>query len=280
MSQPGSRPRPPLGDGAALATAVVLFLVGVALMFGGAAQVAQTGVGLRAQVAVGTLLFALPVALFLAAQPPARPLYLGAHTVGHRQALVSVLLGGALWVASIGIVELQALVRPPAPEEIELFRRLHAALAPRGLADAVASLVVIAFLPALCEELVMRGALLASLLPVAASWFGGRAGPVVSLLVTGAAFAVIHDPVRLVFAFLLGVALGALRLRTRSIGPPILAHATLNALTFAIAPLVDDPAKPYEPQPVLGLACLVAGCAVAWPLFQALRAGTAGRTRA
>jgi len=251
--------------------AVVLFLVGVALMFGGAARIAGTGVGLRAQVAVGTLLFALPVALFLAARPPARPLYLGARALGRRAAGVSVLLGAALWIASIGIVELQALVRPPLPEEIELFRRLHAALAPRGLADGVVSVVVIALLPALCEELVVRGALLASLLPVATSWLGGKAGPAVSLVATGAAFAVIHDPVRLLFAFLLGVALGALRLRTRSIASPILAHATLHALTFAVAPLVDDPSKPYEPQPVLGLACLVAGCAVAWPLFRALR---------
>jgi membrane protease YdiL (CAAX protease family) len=280
MSQTGSRPRPPRRDGAALAIAVALFLVGVALMFGGAVRVAQAGVGLRAQVAIGTLLFALPVALFLAAQPPARPLYLGARAPGRRAAVVAVLLGSALWVASIGIVELQALVRPPRPEEIELFRRLHAALAPRGLADGVASIVVIALLPALCEELVMRGALLMSLLPVANSWVGGRAGPVVSLVLTGAAFALIHDPVRLLFAFLLGVALGALRLRTRSIAPPILAHATLNALTFAVAPLVDDPSKPYEPQPILGLACLVVGCAVAWPLFQALRDGAPGGAEA
>jgi membrane protease YdiL (CAAX protease family) len=124
----------------------------------------------------------------------------------------------------------------------------------------------------------MRGALLMSVLPVAASWLGAKRGTVVSLVATGAAFALIHDPVRLLFAFALGVALGVLRLRTRSIGAPILAHATLNALTFAVAPLVDDPTKPYEPQPGLGLACLVAGCAVAWPLFRSLREGHAGPT--
>ena len=49
---------------------------------------------------------------------------------------------------------------------------------------------------------------------------------------------------------------GALRLRTGSLWPPVIAHVTLNALTFSIAPLVDDPARPYTPQPALGLACL------------------------
>jgi membrane protease YdiL (CAAX protease family) len=275
MSQPGSQPQPPANGWAALALAFALFLAGVVLMIGGAARLAQWDAGLRTQVAGGTLLFALPVALFLALRPSARPIYLGARALGHRTAFLCVLLGAALWVASIGLVELQALVRPPRPEEIELFRRLHAALAPHGPVEALASILVIAVLPALCEELVVRGALLMSLLPVATSMLGGKAGPLVSLLATGAAFAVIHDPVRLLFAFALGVALGALRLRTRSIGGPILAHATLNALTFAVAPLVDDPSKPYEPQPGLGLACLVAGCAVAWPLFRALRDGKA-----
>jgi hypothetical protein len=46
---------------------------------------------------------------------------------------------------------------------------------------------------------------------------------------------------------------------------------TLNALTFLVAPLVDDPTQPYTPQPALGLACLVTGAVVAWPLLRALR---------
>jgi len=92
----------------------------------------------------------------------------------------------------------------------------------------------------------------------------------VAVTLTAAAFAVIHDPVRLVFAFALGLALGALRLRTRSLVPPVVAHATLNALTFAVAPLVDDPTQAYEPRPAVGLACLLVGAALAWPLLRAL----------
>jgi len=271
MGQDGSSRPSQWREGAVLAIATVLFLSGVALMLGGATQAARLGVGLRTQVAVGTLLFALPVAALLASLPASRPLVLGDLRPGSRPLVLSVLLGAALWVASIGLVELQSLVRPPRPEEIDLFRRLHAALAPHGAVDAAASLLVIAILPAVCEELVMRGALLMSLVPATTSLLG-PAGAAVSLVVTGLAFALIHDPVRLVFAFALGVALGVLRLRTRSILSPILAHATLNTLTFVVAPLVDDPSQPYAPRPALGLACLVIGAAVAWPLLRALRA--------
>jgi membrane protease YdiL (CAAX protease family) len=250
--------------------AVLLFAAGVALMIGSAGAAARLELGLRGQVALGTLLFAVPAAAALARSARARAACLGDLNPGRRPLVLSVLLGAALWVASIGLVELQSLVRPPRPEELELFRRLHAALAPRGALDAVASLLVIAILPAICEELVMRGALLMSLVPVATS-LAGAAGPALSVALTAAAFGLIHDPVRLLFAVALGVALGVLRLRTRSLLPPVVAHATLNALTFVVAPLVDDPTQPYEPRPALGVGCLVLGLALAWPLLRALR---------
>jgi membrane protease YdiL (CAAX protease family) len=278
MGQPGSPPTA-VQPFATFLAAFFLFLAGVAGMFGAAAGAARLDFGLRTQVALGTVLFALPVAAALALRPRAARPVLGDLAPGRHTVLLSVLLGAALWVASIGLVELQALVRPPSAEELDLFRRLHAALAPHGVLDALASLAVIAVLPAVCEELVMRGALLAALLPVAARVAAPlvraprvpAAAATVAVLLTAAAFALIHDPVRLVFAFALGVALGALRLRTRSLVPPVVAHATLNALTFAVAPLVDDPTRPYEPRPAMGLACLVVGLVLAWPLLRALR---------
>jgi membrane protease YdiL (CAAX protease family) len=85
-------------------------------------------------------------------------------------------------------------------------------------------------------------------------------------------FAAMHaDPYRFLFTLTIGLVLGVLRLRTGSLGPPVVAHVTLNALTFVVAPLVDDPSQPYTPQTALGLACLVTGAAVAWPLLRALR---------
>ncbi len=81
-----------------------------------------------------------------------------------------------------------------------------------------------------------------------------------------------HDPFRFAFTLVVGIAFGALRLRSGSLWPPIVAHASLNTLTFLVAPLVDDPAQAtYEPQPLLGAACLVIGAAFTLPLLRALR---------
>lgn len=283
MGQPGSQPSAATAAAGSFVGALLLFVAGVLGMIEAGARAAGFGLGLRAQVALGTLFFALPVGAALVVLPRTRRAVLGELLPGRRTVLLSILLGGALWVASIGLVELQALVRPPRPEELDLFRRLHAALAPRGPLDGLVSLAVIAVLPAVCEELVMRGALLTACLGVARQVARAflrppraveRAAATVSLIATAGAFALIHDPVRLLFAFTLGIALGGLRLRTASLVPPIVAHATLNALTFAVAPLVDDPAQAYEPRPALGLACLATGLALAWPLLRALRRPT------
>ena len=109
----------------------------------------------------------------------------------------------------------------------------------------------------------MRGVLLTSL--------AARLGAAFSVGLTAALFAVIHDPLRLLFAFVLGLVFGLVRLRTASLWPSVVVHATLNTLTFLVAPLVDDPTQPYTPQPFLGTACLLVGVALSWPLVRALR---------
>ncbi|HSD26478.1 MAG TPA: CPBP family intramembrane glutamic endopeptidase [Vicinamibacteria bacterium] len=161
-------------------------------------------------------------------------------------------------------MEMQSLLMPPPPEYLELFRVLHAALRPATPVDALVSLLVIAALPALCEELSIRGVLLPSL--------AGWTGPTLAVYLTAGAFGLIHfDVIRAVFTVVLGLALGALRVRTASLWPSVVVHLTVNALTFAIAPLVDDPSQPYTPQPALGLACLVVGVALTVPLLRGLR---------
>jgi membrane protease YdiL (CAAX protease family) len=239
-------------------------LAGVAAMFGSGLLAHHLGLGLRGQIAVGTVRLAVPALAAFAARPSAWHAALGPAVVSHRTAVLATLLGAALWVGSIGLMEMQSLFFPPSAETLDFFRRLHAALAPSGVLDGLVSLVVIALLPALCEELVMRGVLLPSL--------ATRLAPAAAVTLTAAAFALIHfDPIRLLFTFVLGWVLGALRLRTGSLWPPVTVHLTLNTLTFLIAPLVDDPSQAYTPQPALGLACLLGGAAVAWPLLQALR---------
>ena len=80
----------------------------------------------------------------------------------------------------------------------------------------------------LAEELAFRGLLWSGLAKRgAASW--------VSIVVTAAAFAVIHfEPVRMLVLFSIGVVLGIVRWRTRSLGACIVAHA-VNNLPPAIA---------------------------------------------
>jgi membrane protease YdiL (CAAX protease family) len=187
-------------------------------------------------------------------------------------------------------MEMQSIVVPPRQEYLDGFRALHHALAPSGPADVLASLAVIAVLPGLCEELVVRGVLLPSLVAGLLSSFermgrslnpeyGATSRSRVSagathgaVLMSAVLFAAMHaDPYRFLFTLTIGLVLGVLRLRTGSLWSPVAAHVTLNALTFFVAPLVDDPSQPYTPQPVLGLLCLVAGAAVAGPLLRALR---------
>jgi membrane protease YdiL (CAAX protease family) len=234
-------------------------------MFASALLSARLGLalGLRGQIALGTVLLAVPTALALLARPPAWRAALGSAPVSPRRAGLSALLGATLWVFSLGLMEVQSLVSPPPPEYLDSFRALHRALAPSGPLDALVALTVIAVLPGLCEELVVRGALLPSLVrPL---------GPGLAVASSAFLFAAMHlDPYRFLFTFVVGLVLGVVRLATGSLRPPILAHLTLNALTFAIAPLVDDPSQPYAPQPALGLACLVAGVALTVLLLKAL----------
>jgi membrane protease YdiL (CAAX protease family) len=166
--------------------------------------------------------------------------------------LLCVGLGATLWIASLGLLELQYTVWPPAPGYIEMFRRLHDLLRPRGPLDALYSVLAIAVVPALCEEAVIRGVLLPSLRT--------RLGALLAIGLSSLLFAFMHEAYRMPFTFAVGLALGALRLRTGSLLPSLLAHASLNTLTFAAAPFLDDPTGPLpDPRPLLGLLLLASG---------------------
>jgi membrane protease YdiL (CAAX protease family) len=267
--------RPTGSDTLHPAVAIGTAVLGVVLMIGAGLSLApllgRAGLEardvLRAQIAIGSALLALPTLLVVPALRGASwrsTLALG--SLPRRELGLSILLGGALWIGSIGLMELQATAWPPSPEYLEAFRVIHRALAPDGPFDALVSVAVIALAPGVGEELVMRGVLLPSL--------ARRLGPALAVYISAVAFAVIHfDPYRLLFTLVIGLVLGALRLRSGSLWPPIIAHVTLNTLTFLIAPLVDDPSQTtYTPQPLLGVVALLFGAAVALPLLRTFRA--------
>jgi membrane protease YdiL (CAAX protease family) len=242
--------------------------LGVAAMVGGGGVLAlRSGLAIRSQIALGTLFLALPALVALAFDPKRWAAVLGPRRSGRRLLALSVLLGAALWVASAGLMEVQSVAFPPPASYFDRFRAIFAALAPRNAADALVSILVIAVLPGLCEELVVRGVCLPSLV---AAWNGRTTAAVVA---TALLFGAIHfDFYRFGFTFALGLVFGALRLWTASLWPSVVAHLSLNTLTFLVEPYVDDPSQPYTPSPGLGALCLVAGIAVAWPVLRSMRA--------
>jgi membrane protease YdiL (CAAX protease family) len=172
---------------------------------------------------------------------------------------VAVCAGAALWAASLGLLEVQALWWPPSEAFLETFRQLHKQLKPKDALDAVLSVAAIAVFPAVCEEILFRGVVLPSLVP--------RMGAMVAVLASALLFGVIHLDfagdaaafTRIPFAILVGVGLGLLRVRTGSLVPPIVGHAVLNTITFVTVVVTGVEMETESPDAALGTAMLVGG---------------------
>jgi CAAX protease family protein len=241
-------------------------VLGTVLMVGASVILAaRLQVGLRATLVGSEVLLMLPgLAAQLAWVRRKLPEAL-ALRIGRPLALLAAATGLVLWVGSLGLLELQYTVWAPPEGYLETFRRLHSELRPTGPFDAVLSVLAIAVAPALCEEVLNRGVVLPSLLrPL------GPAGAVVGSAIV---FGLMHvDLYRLPFTFAVGLALGVLRLITGSLSASIVAHATLNTLTFVTAPWLDDPTQPMpDPQPLLGAALFVLGTAGTLALLEVTR---------
>ena len=263
MVQSGSNPARPLS----LLLGVVLTLVGIGAMLASAriAPALVAAVGFRGFLAVSEALLPLPALLYLATREAPLAGALALAPLRRGSVALCMGLGAALWLASLGLLELQYTFWPPGQDYIEGFRRIHELLRPSGPLDAVVSLVAIAVLPAVCEETAIRGVLLPSLRT--------RLALPLAIPLSAAVFAFMHDPYRMPFTFAVGLVLGALRLYKGSLLPSVLAHASLNALTFAAAPFLDDPAQPLpDPRPLMGLALLAFGSVAALLLWKRLPA--------
>jgi membrane protease YdiL (CAAX protease family) len=235
----------------------------------GSAAVVSHGIHLT--LVTGETLLATP-SLVLLVLSGIRPWEgLGLKAVGARTALLSALAGAALWAASLGLMNVQFVLWRPPPEYLNYFRALHELLRPQTLGEGVLSIFAIALMPALCEETVFRGVVLPSF---------ARVGPVIGLLGSSILFALIHiDPLghsivfyRLPFAFAVGLGLGALRLRTGSLLPSMLAHAVLNTITFLTVFLSGAASEAMdEPQLLSGTLLLAGGGAAFVWIFRRMR---------
>jgi membrane protease YdiL (CAAX protease family) len=241
-------------------SALLAAALGTALMVKSSPVLAQH-VSLRATIAISLLLLALPSVVAVRLHGVPMVAGLGIEAIPRRLVLLSVAAGLGLWIFSLGLIEVQYAVWAPPEGYLEIFRRLHDALRPANPLDAVWSAIAIAAAPAVFEETTVRGVLLPALRP----WTGGPWAVALSALV----FALMHlDPYRFAFTFVVGAALGALRLRTGSLWPSMLAHGTLNLLTFGTAPWLDDPSQPLQdPRPWLGAGLMVVGLAVSTVVF-------------
>jgi membrane protease YdiL (CAAX protease family) len=244
-----------------LAVALALFILALTVVVAGMGAMVLVApfafaLGLRPALLISEVALIVPGLLALAAFRVPLSMSLGLNPISSRTALFVAALAATLWVASLGLFEVQYALWAPPPGYLEAFQRLHEALRPRNAADALVSVVAIAAAPAICEELLLRGIVLPALRPAL-----GSAGAIVT---SAALFALIHwDLYRAAFTFALGVALGVLRVRTGSLVAPVLAHALVNTITFLAAPLTEDTAGGLPaPRPMLGLALLSVGAAL------------------
>jgi membrane protease YdiL (CAAX protease family) len=223
------------------------------------------GLGVRPTLVLCELLLVAPGLLVLAVAGLPLVAALRLRRLDSRAALLAALGGVFFWVASLGLLELQSALWPPPPGYLELFRRLHEALRPAGPLDFLFSLSAIALAPAICEEVLNRGIVLPSL--------RSPLGDPGAVMASAALFALMHldanlDAYRLPFTFAIGLALGALRLRTGSLLPGVIIHSAFNSLTFVAAPFLDDPAQSVPtPRPLLGAAMLLVGSALSVALI-------------
>lgn len=262
-------PRSALPDASALhpVAAVSAVVLGMAAMTAAAPQAAR--LGLRPALALSELALLLPGLALVALGGVPVPRALALRPVRRRTLLTAAAAGAALWLASLGLMELQSAVWPPPPGYLDAFRRLHEALRPRGPLDLLLSVLAIAVMPAACEEALFRGLVLPALLrPLGVA--GACAG-------SAALFGLIHldsaggalSLYRVPFAFAVGLGLAAVRLASGSLWPALLAHAMLNTITFAAAPFTDD-TGPLEANPAPGLLMLAIGSGLSARLVRAL----------
>lgn len=226
------RPGPDLLD----ALAALLSLVGVQFVVGGigvalllAADIEVSGAPLLAVVLVSQLvaaaaLVAIPL---LRARPigmllgPARP------RAVHAAAGVAVGAGGLLLAYGINAVLLR-LSGSTEPVEQLLLEELAA-----GTAAVVLAVVVAVVLAPITEEVVFRVLLLGAI--------RRRAGDVPALVGSTLAFTLAHaevatsQPLVLVGLGTLGLLLGIAYVRSGTVVVPIVAHATFNAVSLALA---------------------------------------------
>ncbi|HWO23122.1 MAG TPA: CPBP family intramembrane glutamic endopeptidase [Kofleriaceae bacterium] len=198
-------------------SALLLVLAALATLIAVAKIAIGLGAPLHVALAAAQLgMLALTLLVLRAARLPPRAL--GIAPAQARYLAAAVLIGASIWYLNLALIDLLFDV---APEEVEALQRI-VERPPLG-----AVLLAIALVPAVCEEVLFRGALLRAL--------AARIAPAAALGIAAAMFAVYHfKPVQMLPTFTLGIVLGALSLRAGSILPSVIAHGLNNTMAIVV----------------------------------------------
>jgi sodium transport system permease protein len=215
----------------------IFFVVIILVFFVGASWQAQNLVSGLIKTEIVLILLPPLVALVWGRQDLRRSLALVKPPAASWFPALVLMVGG--WLLAIEIASLQDLVFPFPGEFVEYFEGFFAQLNSLPILQA---LVIVAFLPAVCEELLCRGFLLQAWLP--------RLGKARTILAVAAIFGVLHlDPYRLLPTAFLGAVLAILCIESGSILPAMAGHALSNTMTF----LVQRQAEVFAETPALRL---------------------------
>jgi len=144
--------------------------------------------------------------------------------LGLRPANWKYVVFGALATMALSVAVSQVGLQPEGMKQVfEIVRDLN---------QLALSLLLLAVLAPLVEELVFRGLLY--------GWVAGRWGKNVGWIVSSIAFAAAHtEPAHIVLVFPLGLLFGWLRQRTDSLLPSLVAHIANNALALMAAAYLE-----------------------------------------
>ena len=229
--------------------ALALFVLAYAATFVIGALVPAGSAGLAAQQLVG---LALPAALAVRARGLPLAAGLGLRRPRPAALIGATLVGLTFWWPNLWLVE--KIAGAPALRAAE--SELSWATAP-----ALTQLAVVVLLPALCEELLVRGAIARALGPAL-----GAAG---AIAVSSLLFAALHmPPVRMLAAGTFGIVLAAAALRTDSVVPCVWMHLVHNLTVVLILPARPDWLAALARHPIASgwaaAAACAAGAALLW----------------
>ena len=175
----------------------------------------------------------------------------------------------AQYLNSIAVMFMTSFAGPP--------QEISGVAGAQNLAQLLSEIVIIGFLPAICEEIFYRGYVLRGL---------ERKGRIYALIISSLLFAVMHANFQqMVYAFLLGILLGVVVLQTDSLLSSIVMHATFNILSVILS---FEPINQYYVsynQEIVSIALtfavpLVAGSIILFTKYTRQRNARLGQTNA